>query len=507
MPASCRVNHKLALVLACALLGHLGIAKARPPGMGTTASISPSTYSNDSAAGQFATATASVSTSSRTASATASGSGSLATSATASDGGISELASGAASVTYFLRLLGPTGTSLNGKLSASMNGFGQTTSRLGDKGSQSLASLHYSFRTAAHSAVGSVQFQSVAGISDGGATGSALIGSIRWNPTVKIGLTTPLFSAVITPGAEDWLYWGLPPPQASVFPIESLSSVSGFTGDLLTSIQRAIDLNGILGYDYDPALAQVDIGVDSAYAFDGSASVDLSMATGRSDVLTAFVSTDANSTSGGAAQAQTFGRAGAPTELGGLSFVVAAAGPIDLSQYHLIVDGTDFEIPIIPAVPETGTLAMISIGLLCLRFAMERERELAREAEAAAAAAADAAAAAQEASEARCLAFTHPRPWKGRRWRTFCCVATDVRALAVRLMRAATAVQPQPRENVRQAVGLDKSSGRRSPNMIGRQLCRLTLERLHRRQPHQFLRLLHRPVQPGVHVLQFDRHH
>lgn len=376
-------NARFHLVLSGALLALASASHAAAPSASASATISPpnsGAVDQDSASGPGASAHASASTALRDAEGFSSTNGFMQSSARAHDGGIAQLASGAASVKLYLHLDGPAGASLSGRLVTHAQGSGTASSTLGSSGSLSLASFHYRFQTAADTSAGSVQWTSQAGMPGGGSSGGALVGTTTVTPTFKLKLdSAALGSVTISPSDADWLNWQLPKPQASVFPIQSIGMMSSAHADAITAIRRAIDLYGIVSGDYDPLKTKVSIGIDMAYSFDAEAGVDLSMRSGGNDILLASISSGANATAGGAAQAQASGEASGPSEVSGLRFELPQGSSYKPSDFHLRVDGSNIEIPIVVAVPEPGSQALLLGGLgLVLAAARRRGRAVKR---------------------------------------------------------------------------------------------------------------------------------
>jgi hypothetical protein len=356
-------------------------AVAADPVAHAQATSSPRLGDAETVSGVGRIARASVSTSSRSATATSSTSGEMSASATASGPGLANLTSGSASTRFFLTLEGPSGASLSGRLLTDAVGSGTVKTEFGNRGSLALSAFNYRFQTARTSSSGSIQWLSQAGLSAvEQASGTALLGSFSVTPLISVSLKTALGSVQFTPDAEDWLLWQLPAPQASLYPIESISMMSSVHADAINAIKRAIDLYGIARGTFEPARTEVGVGIDVAYSFQGQAGVELTLGSGRRDVLLASVSSDANATSGGDAESFSSGFAGGPSEAGpsfrSMRFEVDRADAPDLSKFTLRVDGLGSPIPIVLAspIPEPSTLLLWSTAALLFCAARVRRR-------------------------------------------------------------------------------------------------------------------------------------
>lgn len=364
----------LALPALCAFQG---MALASDPVARAQALISPSgsgqIIQDSVSIGQ---ARASVNTGIRSASAESSIGGLMFTTASASDGGFSQLTSGSASGRMSFRLEGPSNVTLSGKLVTEARGSGTVSTELGNRGSMALASFNYDFQTVSDWERGSVQWISQAGIpSVNKSSGGAIVGTATVTPTYKMSLETAFGTVSFTPDEQDWLHWGLPKPQASLYPIQSISMMSDTHADAMTAIKRAMDLHGLYNGDYDLSKTKVSIGVDVDYSFDASASVDLNMRAGRSNVLLYSISSHSNSTSGGMSVALAEGMAGVPgpgTSLAAMRFVVAPGTQANLDNFKLYVDGLETPIPIMMSVPEPEGWALPLAGILSIVLATKR---------------------------------------------------------------------------------------------------------------------------------------
>ena len=345
-----------------------GPVVAAAPVATAQATSSPSLIDNDSVSGAGKTALASVANDSRAAQAIGGTSGLMSTESSANGPGLANLTAAHAGVRLSLFMEGPAGVSLTGSLVTEASGSGTVTSELGNRGSMAVASFHYRFQTAGDTSTGSIQWVSQAGFSTAKRVGgSALIGDVSVTPLFSVQLETPGGSVTFSPAEDDWLRWGLPKPQASLYPIESIALMSDAHAASIANIKRAIDLYGLFDGTYDPATTKVSVGVDVAYSFEAMAGVDLSMRSGRNDVLIASIGSQSNSTAGGSSEAKATGFAGGPMarNLPPMRLVVASDTPYDLSQFRLRIDGTDVAIPIELAspVPELSTYQLWFLGV------------------------------------------------------------------------------------------------------------------------------------------------